>query len=172
MRTLVVYSSKYGATEACAKQIEKVLQGKVELVNLRKEKNVDLKSYDMILLGSPIYAGSMRKEIKKFCKNQEEALKTKRVGVFLSCFDEANVDSYMSKNLPETIQKNIKAKVCCGGRLDFNKMNFFESFIVRRIANSQKPGKEVMPPIKDKKVVDTISRGKIKKFVDTLTDKK
>ena len=38
MNTLLVYSSKYGCTEKCAKTLSKELKDKVDLINLKMLK--------------------------------------------------------------------------------------------------------------------------------------
>lgn len=41
MRILLIYSSKYGTTEICAKKIVDNLDGKVDLVNIKEKNNIN-----------------------------------------------------------------------------------------------------------------------------------
>lgn len=58
MSTLIVYTSKYGSTEKCAKQLAEQLTDSFELV----DSVPDLSLFDSIIIGSPIYMGKSLKE--------------------------------------------------------------------------------------------------------------
>ncbi|MGL4346008.1 MAG: flavodoxin domain-containing protein [Cellulosilyticaceae bacterium] len=161
MKTLIVYSSKYGATKQCAEQLAGKLKGDTTLVNLSEQSTIDPKPYDQIVMGSSIYAGCMRKEIKAFCTEYEAVLVQKKLYLFLSCFDEQGKTRYVEANLAEGIQKALRETVCCGGAFNLQKMNFFEKFVVKMIAKSQKDTENSLPQIDGKHNVDRISEEKI-----------
>ena len=62
MKTLIVFSSKYGMVERCAKIIAEKLGGAV-LENLRNNSDIKLSDYDTIIIGGSIYSGKIRDEI-------------------------------------------------------------------------------------------------------------
>ncbi len=73
MKILIAYYSMTGNTESIAKAMNEALAG--EDVTLRKVEEVDpstLKSYELLLLGSGIYAGRMHKSVQKLLKNTAE----------------------------------------------------------------------------------------------------
>lgn len=168
MKTLIVYSSKYGATKKCAEKIGKALGKDVLVINLKREKVPTLNSYDKVIIGSSVYAGMLRKEVKAFCKANESILKTKKLAVFLSCFDTAGVARYIKENLPLALVEEIKVTGCCGGVMDFKKMNFFERFMVRQISKMQKGEGGMLPDLTDKDYVETITDEQIEVFVKAI----
>ncbi len=102
MKTLIVYSSKYGTTEKCAQRIQNQLGEGCDLVNLLDKQTPDLAAYDTIMLGSSIYAGKMRSDVVKLVSDQESVLRDKSFGVFLCCKDEGEEAlRYIEDNLPQ-----------------------------------------------------------------------
>ena len=63
MNTLIVYSSKYGCTEKCAKLIKQELNDPADLINLKNIniKDINLSKYDKVIIGGPIYIGKIQK---------------------------------------------------------------------------------------------------------------
>lgn len=80
---LVAYDSKHGATAEVAERISGILKEKGlknELVSL--EKTVDPSPYDVIILGTAIYAGQWRKHAVKFLKEYQQQLASKKCWIF------------------------------------------------------------------------------------------
>ena len=67
MNTLIVYSSKYGCTEKCAKLIKEKLNEEVDLVNLKNVKDIDIYKYNKVIIGGSIYIGKIQKSVTEFC---------------------------------------------------------------------------------------------------------
>ncbi|HEY3314540.1 MAG TPA: flavodoxin domain-containing protein [Bacillota bacterium] len=76
MKTVVVYSTKHGATRRYAETLARELPGEVTLVNLRENPNVDLSPYEQVVIGACIYVGQVRKEVKDFCARNLETRAT------------------------------------------------------------------------------------------------
>ncbi|SHK33967.1 Flavodoxin domain-containing protein [Anaerobranca californiensis DSM 14826] len=84
MKTLIIYGTKYGSTEKCVKQLERKLIGEVEVHNI-KDGIPTIQKYDKIIIGGSIYIGQIQKEIINFCKEKEDELLTKTLGLFIIC---------------------------------------------------------------------------------------
>ena len=82
MKTLIVYATKYGSTEKCAKLLSGKLSSEVKLCNLKLEKNIDLSKYDKVIIGTSVYMGRVRKEINEFFISNSNELITKKVRDF------------------------------------------------------------------------------------------
>lgn len=79
-RCLVVYGSKYGATREVAEAIAAGLGADVSSVN----SHPDLAAYELIVIGSPIYAGDYLAEVARFVDEHRPILKGKRVATFIT----------------------------------------------------------------------------------------
>ena len=76
-KTILVYATRWGATTETAKEIIKVLNEKfninVDLVSLKdkKTKNIDISSYDNVILGVSYAKFNWAKEGKEFLKKNK-----------------------------------------------------------------------------------------------------
>ena len=117
-KTLVLYFSKYGTTKEYAEWIAEELNGDIYSIN--NFNNDILNNYDIIILGSALYAGKIiGKDI--FIKNYE-ILKNKKLVLFtcgLADYDKTeNINSVynrLKKEFPEKIIENIKIFYLRGG---------------------------------------------------------
>ena len=69
MKVLIVYETKYGNTQKCAEAMGDVLKASANDVTVVKVDAVEMdsiKDYEAIIVGSPTYASSQAKTIKKF----------------------------------------------------------------------------------------------------------
>ena len=111
MKTLVIYYSLTGNTDYAAKKIADILQ--VDIYRLHPEKefpssgfgmyyrggksavfketpalspiDIDLSVYERILIGTPVWAGTMSSPVYSFLKEYKDILKDKEIAVFCSC---------------------------------------------------------------------------------------
>lgn len=81
MKTLIFYTTTHGCTEKCATMLQQQLDGNTELINIKKSKPDELKSYETIIIGGSIHAGQIQRKIKKFSQENLEILKTKKIGL-------------------------------------------------------------------------------------------
>ena len=69
MKIMVCYFSNTGNTEKIARRIAEGLEGEeVELLKIEDADPSTLKNYDLVLLGSGIYAGKLHKKVTDFMK--------------------------------------------------------------------------------------------------------
>lgn len=139
MKTLIVYATKHGCAEKCAKSLAEKLNGKVELYNLREGRAPQLKQYDKVIVGGSIYIGKIQKEVAEFCKNNICDLKDKKIGLFLCGMRSGNAaEEEISASFPKELLNISIARECFGGEFIFSKMNVIERFIVKKIAKTDK----------------------------------
>jgi len=84
-KILIAYGSKYGATAEIADKIGHVLADEgfeTDVLSVDKVKN--LADYKAVVIGSAVYFGGWRKEVKKFIKNNETGLAERPVWIFCS----------------------------------------------------------------------------------------
>jgi len=98
MKALIVYGTRYGTATEIAEEIGKVMKNEgveVDLVDSRGLKNYDISPYNLVVVGSGIKIGKWTKGSLKFLKDNESALKDKKVALFVTCG---------AANLPETVK--------------------------------------------------------------------
>ena len=136
MKTLIAYSTTHGCTHKIAEQMSNYLDGEVELVNLKKHPSPVLSNFDRVIIGGSIHAGQIQKRVKEFCNQHLGELRTKELGLFITCMETGEtaqkqlIDAY-----PEELINNAKITAYFGGEFDFNRMNFLEKMIVKKVAN-------------------------------------
>lgn len=148
MKTIIIYCSKYGYTEACVKSIADKLDGEVSFVNICNEKIPHIDEFDNIVIGGSIYMGQIQKKIKLYCSENMEMLLTKRLALFLCCGLPENFMKYVKTAFPEELLTKAVAKECFGGELRTGKMNLTDKMITGLMKKAaDKEGKSEPMPI-------------------------
>lgn len=139
MKTLIAYSTNHGCTEKAAIKLKQFLNEEVTLINLKNNRNPELASFDRIIIGGSIHARQIQKRIKLFAQSNLHELKTKEIGLFICCMEEGEVAQKQLENaFPEELLNIAKASACFGGEFNFEKMNFLQKLIVKKVANVEK----------------------------------
>ena len=129
MKTLIVYSSKYGCTEKCADFLSKELKDKPDIINLSL--------YNKVIIGGSIYMGKIQKEVSDFCSKNLEVLKEKQIGLFICGMQEGDsINTEINQNFPKELIEIATVIKHFGGEFDFSKMGFFEKLIVKIVAKA------------------------------------
>ncbi len=135
MKTLITFCTKHGCTEKVAKQIRDYLGDEATLYNLKDKTQVDVKSFDRIIIGGSIHAGQIQKQVKEFYSENQDLLLEKELGIFICCMEEGEKAEQELQNVfPDTLLSHAKATACLGGEFNFEKMNFLEKMIVKKVA--------------------------------------
>lgn len=139
MKTGIFYISHHGTTEKVAKQINDETTQQSELINIKKSKGYDLNSYDLIVLGSSIHAGSNQRKMKKFIDKNLPVLLRKKLALILCCMDDTEKrEQQFDDAYPEELRIHSSAKLLAGGEFLFEKMNFIEKAIIKKISGDDK----------------------------------
>lgn len=166
MKTLVVYASKYGCTEKCAKILSEKLTGEVDLCDLKAAKVADLSKYEKVIVGGSIYVGKMPREVSDFCSANLHVLKDKSLGLFVCGMLEDQAEVELNNSFPSELLTKALAKEFFGGEFQFNKMKLLDRFIVRMVSKADKS----RPAWDKNKNVSTISDQTITKFASSMND--
>lgn len=132
----IIYITKHGTTEAVAMKIFKHFNSQEDqLIDLRLNKNPDISQYDKIILGGSIHAGMIQRRMKSFCESNLESLLKKEIALFLCCMEEGEKATEQFNNaFPELLRMHSIKNEIIGGEFLFDKMNFLEKAIVKKIA--------------------------------------
>lgn len=139
MRTLILYATKYGCVQKCAKTLAEKLQGDVDLRNLKDKQPPDLGIYDHVLVGGSIYMGKVQKEVSEFCSKHFPQLKDKKLGLFICCMREGGeAERQLKDSFPEDLYNMALAKDHFGGEFIFKKMKPLDRLIVKKVVKVDK----------------------------------
>ena len=143
MKTLIIYTSKTGTTEKCAKKLSAALKSETRLLNLRDAAKENLGAYDAIIFGSYIHIGKVPSKLQKFIGKHPELME-KKLGLFLCMGDTAEkLDEYLANNFNERFLNHCSVKGYFGGEFNFEKMGF----VIRKMIKKMSEGKE-LPSVK------------------------
>jgi menaquinone-dependent protoporphyrinogen IX oxidase len=87
LNVLVLYGTRWSGTEKVAQTIGKTIQeagNTVEVVDAKKAPET-IDAYDLILVGSGLRADKWTKESEVFIQKNADALKTKKMALYVSC---------------------------------------------------------------------------------------
>jgi menaquinone-dependent protoporphyrinogen oxidase len=139
MSTAIIYTSSHGTTEKIANMIKKeIQQDSVDIIKLKLKNLSDLKNYDQIIIGTSIHAGKISRVMQKFINANHDMLSNKKIGLYLCCMYEGETAKNQLYNAfpPELCEKAIATEIL-GGEFLFEKMNFFERAIVKKISGTK-----------------------------------
>lgn len=139
MKILIVYATKSGTTEDCAKEIKKELNQDVDLINLNSKYVNNINNYDVIIIGTPIYAGNINSKVKSFCTRNIEKLKSKNL-YFYTCGLSTDEEAfkYLSNSISKELIDKSKKISHFGGELRPEKLGIFLGFIASKMLESSK----------------------------------
>ncbi len=135
MKRAVIYASTHGTTEKVARYIETNTGSEVTtLFNLKSNPPTDLSEFNHIIIGGSIHAGSIQTRVKDFCKKNMVDLLEKRVSLFICAMNKPEYDSELQNAFPELLFNHAQSKMVVGGEFLFDKMNFIEKLIVKKVS--------------------------------------
>jgi len=131
LKTLVVYSGKYGTTEEVAKTIS-LITGPARYCSVENFKE-EYRDFEFVVLGAPVYKEKLDKPLIEFVNENCEWLKQKSVAAFCTCLD---TDGGLRElnNLSREFQVDFLTLKALGGRLiledlDSNDQVSIEEFL-------------------------------------------
>ncbi len=137
MKTAIIYATRHGCTEKCAKELANQLPQNAALINLDQSTDINLQAFETIILGGSIHAGSLNKKLSKHIEKYGKTLESKKIGLFLCCMEEGEKAEEQFENaFPGYLKSKAIAKGLFGGEFNFERMNFFEKAIIKKIAKT------------------------------------
>ena len=160
METLIVYASRYGATERCAFKLkEKIFNSYT--YNLSIEQKLNLNSFSKVIIGTSIHIGHIQKTVKKFLQKYETELSAKKLYFFITALDEEAINK-VSEEMPESVRDKIILKSDFGGRIVKSELKGIEKAGIEIIEKQMN---------KDFTNYNSISEEKIEKFAEEVNKK-
>jgi menaquinone-dependent protoporphyrinogen oxidase len=138
MKTLILYATKYGATEEVARRLRKQLDGEVTLVNVMVDPVRSPERYDMVILGGSIYMGKVQKQLTNYIRKNIDILGQKNIGLYICAAhpEENKRIIELQQAFPASLNRKAIAKAVLGYAINFDKMRFIDKFIMRKITGN------------------------------------
>ena len=139
----VIYKSKYGATKRYAGWI--ALKLDADLYEVSDIRRKDLKAYDTIIYGGPLYIGKIKGI--KFIINNYKYIKDKKLSVFMVGmreFDEDYINSILEDNIPKQVINNIKT-FYFRGKMNYQELSLNDKILMTglRVSISNKKQSDI-----------------------------
>jgi len=146
---LILFATREGQTEKIARRMAGVLEAKGHTVQLRdvdrSARELDLKRYGVVFVGSPVRVGAYLKSVIRFVQAQRAALERIPSAFFsVSLAVAVRKGERKTDGRAETLRVVEKFKRATGwsprrieliaGALPYSKYNFLIRFVMRRIA--------------------------------------
>ena len=160
MKILVAFATRYGTTQKCAEILGNILREKkhvVEVVDLKKTKNIRLENYDAVAVGGSFMMFKMSSLVKRFVNNNLSALLKMRTGVFMCGADES-WEEEIKKGFPGQLLEKAAARGYFGFEMLWDRIG---PLFRKMMQKAYKTTENVLK----------INEGNIMKFAEDLTEK-
>lgn len=127
-KVAVIYKSKYGATKRYAGWI--ALKLDADLYELSDISKNDLKKYDRIIYGGPLYRGKIKGI--KFITNNYDNIKDKKISLFMvgmKSFEESYINTTLLNNIDQEIINNIDV-FYFRGKLNYKELSIKDRIVI------------------------------------------
>jgi menaquinone-dependent protoporphyrinogen oxidase len=137
LKILVAYRTRYGCTRRYAELLAEKLAGEVTVADLRRESRLSPAAFDLVLLGSPIYAGAVPAGVTRFCERHRSELLRVRVGLFICCLYEGEkARVQLDAAFPEWLSLHAFGRWALGGEIRLEGLRFFDRLLVRAMGRN------------------------------------
>ncbi len=157
--TLIVFASEHGTVEKCARELFRLIEGKVDICDLNKRDIIpDLSGYDSIVIGGSIHSGKIQRVISDFCVANLDLLINKRIGLFINCiYSGEKALKQLEEAFPRELSDKAVVREYFGGEINELKLNYWEKIITKQMIDQEN-------------LVVSLSKEKIDHFAKTISN--
>lgn len=138
MKALILYSGKHGSTAKAAGLLAQSMEIPARVADLDGGQVPGLDDFEIVILGAAVYAGSVSKSMKEYCRVHEQELIYKRLGLFLCCGFADKTEVYFAENFSPFLLSHVISRECFGGEINGKQLGFLERKMVQ-MALKQNP---------------------------------
>lgn len=170
MQTLLVYASKYGATKQNAPVLARMLDGEIDIVDLKETKEIDFSNYNKVVIFSAVYAGDVPKYVKKFGKKYHQQLLERHFGICFCCMTEIynQIKGYALNSFSRELVNHAACIASIGGFFQYDKMTAMERKLLKVATKNQAYLKGQLIQLDGKTNFSTIEEYKIQAFANKM----
>lgn len=135
MKSVILYTTRYGSAVEAAKCLRGEMAGDCILVDLMTKKAPPLDSFDAVVLGGSIYVGKVQKQLTEYMRSHLSELLSKKLGIYLCAGSPEPEDreKELRSAFPAPLFSHASAKGILGYAYNFEKMRFLDKLIMKRI---------------------------------------
>lgn len=132
---LVAYATRYGSTLEVAEKVGEILHDSGLKVEVRPARNVSsLEPYRAVVLGAPVFIGSLQKDIKRFLSQHQKTLEGMPVAFFAlgpldATAEMAGAEEQLDKELAKFPWLKLRSKKMFGGKYDPASLRFPDTIL-------------------------------------------
>jgi menaquinone-dependent protoporphyrinogen oxidase len=134
LKILIAYRSRYGCTRRYAALLAEKLPGELTVADLRRAGRPSPAAFDLVLLGSPIYAGAVPSGVTRYCERHRSELLRVRVGLFICCLYEGErARAQLDSAFPDWLSLHAFGRWALGGEIRLRALGLFDRLLVRAL---------------------------------------
>lgn len=136
MKTLIIYTTKYGITKKYAHWIQEEIKDS-QVYNIANFNVQEIDNFDNVVIGSNTYLGKLT--ALEFIENNWEKLKTKNIYLFsVGFFPPKSSESIKTyESIPEYIRQKVQY-IKLPGIINAEELEFFDKLIVSGVDTEDK----------------------------------
>ncbi|MBM7615457.1 flavodoxin domain-containing protein [Alkaliphilus hydrothermalis] len=158
MQILILFTSKYGATEKALKLVAEGLKGQVDMIDIEEEACGEINQYDTIIFGGSIYVGKIQSKIIKFMEKHKKTLIDKNIALLISSKDGGEkISEFLEFNYPQWIVEQAFIKEGLGYEISIEKMSFYDKFVLKNLFKIEESDSKINYDV-IKKIIDIINQ--------------
>lgn len=134
MKLAVIYATKHGCTAEIASLIAQLHPNDdATLISLKTNPHPDLSTFDVVILGGPVYFGQPMPAFRQFIQTHTSELASKPLGIFLVGWNEKAALLSFEKVIPQKLINHAYAVAFVGGVLSLKTLSFWEKWLVKLV---------------------------------------
>ena len=130
MKALIIYASKNGVAKMCAEKLYSELAPTTEVsLYSISDSPPSPGEFDVVVLGGSVRMTKLNKQLKRYLKENIDAISNMPSAFFFCCGIIRDVDDYKATELPPKIHFSLGVE-CFGGELKPDKLKGLDKIIV------------------------------------------
>lgn len=138
MKLAILYATRYGSTRLAAEAVARGVEDRgvpgaqITVEDIRK--STDLPDAETVVIGAPIYGGSIPRFAARFLDTHLAELLERRVALFLSClYDGARAEQQLADNFPGLLVAHSFGHYFVGGRVAMERLKWLDRYLMKRV---------------------------------------
>lgn len=131
MNILIVYATKSGTTEDCARELGTYFSAhSVTYADLSAEQPTP-RDFDIVIIGSYIRNGKIAKSVSAFIKNNRADILARRFGLYLCCGSSDRALEYFKANFDSELWEKAASAMTFGGEARVDRQKGMDKLIMK-----------------------------------------